>query len=226
LTVRGSSGASASVVVVGVLAERLPLGDVIVAWSDLGPLLSGPAAARDEQVMVKAAPGVSPTRSREVLDEVLADQPTVVVSTSAAWRAQITDSVNQIIAIVAGLLAFAVVIALIGVVNTLSLSVFERTRESAIGRALGLTRGQLRLMLLVEALLMAAVGAVVGVAYGALYGWATSSVVFAGIDPLVSFPVGNLLAYIGIAVLAGAAASVWPARHAARASIVAAMVET
>jgi putative ABC transport system permease protein len=226
LTVRGSSGVGASLVVIGVLAEPLRLGDVIVAWSDLGPLLSGPAAVRDEQVMVRAAPGVSPTRSREVLEEVLADQPTVVVSASAAWRAQITDSVNQIIAIVAGLLAFAVVIALIGIVNTLSLSVFERTRESAIGRALGLTRGQLRLMLLVEALLMAVVGAVVGVAYGVLYGWATTSVVFTGIEPLLSFPVGNLLAYIGIAVLAGAAASVWPARHAARASIVAAMVET
>jgi putative ABC transport system permease protein len=226
MTVRGSSGAGASFVVVGVLAQPLPVGDVIVAGSDFAPLPNAARAARDEQVLVKAAPGVPPTRSREVLEEVLADQPTVVVSTSAAWRAQITDSVNQIIAIVAGLLAFAVVIALIGIVNTLSLSVFERTRESAIGRALGLTRGQLRLTLLVEALLMAAVGAVVGVAYGVLYGWATASVIFIGVEPLLALPVGSLLAYVGIAVMAGAAAAVLPARHAARASIVAAMAET
>jgi len=227
ITVRGSSGTSVTLRVVGVSKRPLPLGDVLVAWADIQPLRSGTGIAeRDDRVMVRAADGVPPDRSRDALDEVLADQPAVTVGTSAGWRAQVTDAVNQLIALVAGLLAIAVVIALIGLVNTLSLSVFERTRESAIGRALGLTRGQLRLMLLAEALLMAAVGAVVGIGYGVLYGWATSSVIFLGVAPLLSIPVLNLLGYLGVAVAAGALAAVLPARHAARASIVEAMADT
>jgi putative ABC transport system permease protein len=81
-------------------------------------------------------------------------------------------------------------------------------------------------MLLAEALLMAAVGAVVGIGYGVVYGWATASVVFIDIEPDLVVPVGSMLTYLGVAVLAGALAAVLPARRAGRASIVAAMAET
>jgi putative ABC transport system permease protein len=110
--------------------------------------------------------------------------------------------------------------------NTLSLSVVERTRESATIRAIGLTRGQLRAMLLTEALLMGVVGALVGVGFGLLYGWATTRVLFTGFAAIVTVPVGQLLGYVALAAVAAVLAAVLPARKAARASIVAAMAES
>jgi len=148
------------------------------------------------------------------------------VGSIADWRAQITGQVNAIIGVVAGLLAVALLIALVGILNTLSLSVFERTRESATLRALGLTRGQLRATLLAEALLMGVVGALVGGGFGLLYGWATTRVLFSGFAAVMTVPVGRLLLYLGVATVAAAVAAVLPARRAARASVVAAMAET
>ncbi len=116
-----------------------------------------------------------------------------------------------------GLLAVAVLIAFIGVANTLSLSVVERTRESALLRALGLTRGQLRGMLAVEGALIAGVGALVGVVLGVGYGWASTVVLLGEVgDVRLDLPWGSLLAVLGIAVLAGLLASVLPGRRAAR----------
>jgi putative ABC transport system permease protein len=169
---------------------------------------------------------VTPAVSRSAVESVTDDYPLVEVGSLADWRAQITSSVDTVIALVAGLLAIAVIIALIGIMNTLSLSVVERTRESATIRALGLTRGQLRAMLLVEALLMGLVGALVGVGFGLLYGWATTRVMFTGFAAVVTVPVGQLLGYVAVAAAAAVLAAVLPARKAARASIVAAMGET
>jgi putative ABC transport system permease protein len=103
--------------------------------------------------------------------------------------------------------------------------VFERTRESAMTRALGLTRGQLRATLLAEALLMGVVGAIVGVGFGVLYGWATTRVMFAGFAAVVTIPVSQLLAYLGVATPAAVIGAVLPAQKAARTSIVAAMAD-
>jgi len=147
------------------------------------------------------------------------------VESLADWREKITGAVDRIIAVVAGLLAFAILIALIGIVNTLSLSVFERTPESAVVRALGLTRGQLRGTLLVEALLMAVVGAVVGVPFGVLYGWITTGVMFKDNTLVMHVPVGQLAGYIAVAALAGVAAAVLPAGRAAKTSVVSAMAD-
>jgi putative ABC transport system permease protein len=217
------AGHSGTFTVVALATGQSQTGDALVTWGDFATLhpVSG-----DDMVMVKAARGVPPAASRAAVEAVTGDYPLVDVLSTADWRAQITSAVDQLIAVIAALLACAILIALIGIMNTLSLSVFERTRESAVTRALGLTRAQLRATLLVEALLMAAVGALVGVGFGLLYGWATSRVMFAGIAAAVTVPVTQLLLYVAIAALAGVVAAVLPARRAARASIVAAMAET
>ena len=141
------------------------------------------------------------------------------LSGAAIERAAFNQVIDVLLLVVTGLLAVAVLIALVGVANTLSLSVLERTRESALLRALGLTRGQLRGMLALEAVLIAGVAALLGIALGVLYGWlgAQSALgAFATVTPDVPWlQLGSVLA---VAVIAGLLASVLPARRAARLS--------
>ncbi len=218
-----ASQGSGSFTVVGLATGRSEIGDAVVTWHDFGRLHT---STNDDLVMVKAANGTGPAASRTAVESVTDDYPLVSILSIADWRAQITSAVDQLIAVIAALLAFAILIALIGIMNTLSLSVVERTRESALVRALGLTRGQLRATLLVEALLMGAVGALTGVGFGLLYGWVTTRTMFSGFAAVVTIPVGQLLLYVGIAALAAVLAAVLPARRAARASVVSAMAET
>ncbi|KHL00500.1 FtsX-like permease family protein [Sinomonas humi] len=144
------------------------------------------------------------------------------VSGAAIEKATFTQVIDTLLLVVTGLLAVAVLIALIGVANTLSLSVLERTRENSLLRALGLTRGQLRGMLALEAVLVAGVAAVIGTALGILYGWlgAQSALgTFATVTAVI--PWAQVVAVIVVAAAAGLGASVLPARRAARLSPVA-----
>jgi putative ABC transport system permease protein len=217
-----SDGHSARLTVVALATGRSQTGDAVLWWDDFTAL--HPSTV-DNMVMVRAADGMKPADSRAAVESVTDAYPLVDVSSVAEWRSQITSQVDTLIGLVAALLAIAIVIALIGIMNTLSLSVVERTRESATIRAIGLTRGQLRAMLLTEALLMGVVGALVGVGFGLLYGWATTRVLFSGFAAIVTVPVGQLLGYVALAAVAAVLAAVLPARKAARASIVAAMAE-
>ncbi|MFZ3454510.1 FtsX-like permease family protein [Arthrobacter sp. 7Tela_A1] len=141
---------------------------------------------------------------------------------SVIERAAYEQVIDVLLMVVTGLLGVAVVIALVGVANTLSLSVLERTRESSLLRALGLTRRQLRGMLALEAVLIAGVAALFGLGLGAVYGWlgAQSALgAFADVAPVL--PWAQLGGVLAVAVAAGLAASLLPARRAARLSPVA-----
>jgi putative ABC transport system permease protein len=146
------------------------------------------------------------------------------ISGAAVERALYQRTIDVMLAVVVGLLAVAVVIALIGVTNTLSLSVIERRRESATLRALGLTRRQLRSSMAVEGALIAGVGAVVGVLLGLAYGWLGSASVLASLsDVQLRVPWRDLAAVLLVALVAGVLASVLPGRSAARTPPVAAL---
>lgn len=149
---------------------------------------------------------------------------TPYVDGPAAQREVFEQVINTLLAIVVGLLAVAVVIALIGVANTLSLSVIERRRESALLRAMGLTRGQLRGMLAVEGLFLALAGVLIGAVLGLLYGWAGTAVLLGPSGELaLAVPWGYLAAIVVVALVAGLGASVLPARSAVRTPPVAAL---
>jgi putative ABC transport system permease protein len=197
--------------------------DALLSWDQLAEL-AGPVG--DTTVMAKAAPGVSPVASRAALDAVSDTYPLVRVSSLAEAATDIANAVNGLIALLAGLMGTTILIALFGVANTLSLSVVERTRESATVRALGVTRGQLRATLLVEAMLMAVVGALVGIAFGVLYGQLLMRRLFGEFDPLVVIPWTWVAGLVALAAVAGALAAVLPARRASRGSIVAALADT
>jgi putative ABC transport system permease protein len=142
---------------------------------------------------------------------------TVGVAGIVVERSAYLKIVDTILAIVVGLLSVAVLIALIGVANTLSLSVMDRTRENAVLRAIGLSKAQLRATLAVEGMVIAGVGAVLGVVLGLLYGWAgaTTALSALGRVPLV-VPWTEILVVLGVALVAGLVASVLPARAAVR----------
>ncbi|MEZ0166882.1 FtsX-like permease family protein [Kineococcus sp. LSe6-4] len=159
----------------------------------------------------------------EALARVL---PASEVSGIASVRGSLDEVLTTMLLVVTGLLAVAVLIALIGVGNTLALSVVERRQESGLLRALGLTRRQLRALLAWEALLVAGVAAVLGVALGTGYGLAgTTSVLVRETPVQLTVPWLQVAGIVVVAAAAGVLASVLPARRAARTPPVAAIAD-
>jgi putative ABC transport system permease protein len=159
----------------------------------------------------------------DVIEAVKESLPTVKdlsVSGGLAERSSYTKIFDVLLMVGIGLLGVSVLIALVGVGNTLSLSVLERTRENALLRAMGLTRRQLRGMLAIESLLMALVAAGLGIALGLIYGWTGTAALMAGRTATGSvqyaLPVGMLVTIALVAAVAGLLASVLPARRAAK----------
>ncbi|MGY1841383.1 MULTISPECIES: FtsX-like permease family protein [unclassified Modestobacter] len=150
--------------------------------------------------------------------------PTAWVTGLASERAAIDQVVDVLLLVVTGLLGVAVLIALIGVGNTLALSVVERRQESGLLRALGLTRRQLRALLAWEAVLVAGVAAVIGVLVGGAFGAAGAASALGEVgEVVVSVPWLQVAAIVVVATVAGLLASVLPARRAARTPPVAAI---
>lgn len=199
-----------------VVASDIPgSGAIVVTAAALGGL--APAAP---------AGGIWASADRAHAGEIVADLNKIVaahqdlsLAGSVQQSAGLTELLDTLLGVATALLAVAVAIALIGVGNTLGLSVLERTRESALLRALGLQRAQLRLMLAVEAVLLALVGALVGIAAGVLFGLIGTAALVRemGRDTMiVQVSLGQTAAVVAIAVIAGAAASVLPGRRAAK----------
>lgn len=146
-----------------------------------------------------------------------------IVEPEGAWvtggapaRAQLTTMLDVLVLITTALLGVAVVIAVVGIANTLALSVLERTRENALLRAMGLTRSQLRGMLTVEGVLLAVVSALLGIALGVTYAWfGVQTLMPDGTDAVLAFPLTRLGVILAVALGAGLLASVLPARRAA-----------
>jgi putative ABC transport system permease protein len=131
---------------------------------------------------------------------------------AAAQRAPI----DKLLTLIYALLGLALVIAVLGIVNTLALSVIERTREVGLLRAIGLSRAQLRRMVRLEAVAIAVLGAVLGVGLGVLFGVALmTSLKDQGLD-VTAVPVGQLAGFVAASGLVGVLAAVLPARRAAR----------
>jgi putative ABC transport system permease protein len=194
---------------------------------DAGPLFSGYVASResllaagakdlDQQVLIKLAPGANPDQVRADLDAALADYPIVRLQDQTEFKDQIRSQINQLLAIIYALLGLAVIIAILGIVNTLALSVAERTREIGLLRAVGATRPQIRQMIRRESLLIAVFGALLGVAVGVTFGVLLQRVLAdAGITEL-GIPWALLVVVLVVAAIVGVIAAVWPARRAAK----------
>jgi putative ABC transport system permease protein len=153
----------------------------------------------------------------------LAPYGNVQVQTRSQFEQAQVSSVNQLLGLVYALLALAVLIALIGIVNTLMLSVLERTREIGLLRAVGMRRPQVRAMIRSESVILATFGAVIGIVIGTLMGLAlVSSLRQQGITE-TSVPWVRLVEFLILAAVLGLIAASWPARRAARLDVLAAI---
>ena len=177
----------------------------------------------DFVVLATARPDVAPAAARDAVERVTEEFPNVEVRDQAEFKQQQEDQVNQILGLITALLLLSIIIALFGIVNTLALSIFERTRELGLLRAVGMSRRQVRSMIRGESVIIAVMGAVLGLAVGVLFGFAVVNALGdEGIGAVV-IPFGQLLTYVILAGIAGVIAAVFPARRAARLDVLAAI---
>ncbi len=173
-------------------------------------------------VLVRMTNG-STAATTAALTSALATYPNAKVQTRAEFEKTQQAQVNQALGLVYALLALAIVIALIGIVNTLILSVFERTHEIGLLRAVGMRRRQVKAMIRTEAVILSIFGAIIGVVIGTGLGYAlSSSLKQQGITDIV-VPYSSLVVFLVIAALLGLGAASWPARRAAKLDVLAAI---
>jgi putative ABC transport system permease protein len=149
-----------------------------------------------------------------------------MVSDGNQLRQEMEGQLDQLLSIITVFLGLSLLIAVLGITNTLALSVHERTRELGLLRAVGMTRRQLRRMVRWEAVIIAVFGGLLGVGIGVLFGLAAIAAIPETFVDVVSVPNLRLLGYLGIAALFGMLAAVFPARRASRLDVLDAISHT
>ena len=177
----------------------------------------------DVILFVTGVEGADPVQLFDQVSAALADYPNLSVQDQAQYKQFIEDQVNQFLGLIYALLALAIIIAIFGIVNTLALSIFERTREIGLLRAVGLSARQSRRMVRWEAVIVALIGGLLGVVLGLILG-----VVAASATPdldVVSIPWVRIVIFFVLAGLAGVLAAIWPARRAAKLDVLRAIAQ-
>ena len=211
VTVTGSGGAQELTVL------ELALGYAMAVHVDDLHALGGEDVVAGA-VLVRLADDADVPASMAAIRDT-ADEDQLMVSGAATERAVVTQVLDVLVLVTTALLGVAVLIAVVGIANTLSLSVVERHREHALLRGLGLTRGQMRTMLLTEGVLLAVVSTLIGLGLGLGYAALGVQTVLPEDTPVaLAVPWTQVGAIVGVAVLAGVLASVLPARRATRVS--------
>ncbi|GGV64735.1 MULTISPECIES: ABC transporter permease [Streptomyces] len=179
--------------------------------------------AADAALYVNAAPGTSTGQLRAALDKALAPYPAVQVRDQADYKELVHEQIAVLLYLVYALLGLAIVIAVLGVVNTLALSVVERTREIGLLRAIGLARRQLRRMVRLESVVIAVFGAVLGLALGLVWGVCAQRVLALQGVTALAIPWGTVVAVMAGSAVVGVVAAVVPAARASRLNVLAAI---
>jgi putative ABC transport system permease protein len=193
-----------------------PFGAITMSAATFDKLYTPP---QDQFVFFNVDGGVSKANDAK-LDRVLDGFPNAKVQDRDEFKKNQASFLGNILNILYVLLALSVIVSLFGIVNTLVLTIFERTRELGMLRAVGMTRWQVRWMIALESVVTALIGAVIGIALGIIL----SVLLIVRVDFLVlSWPVVSLFVFALVAVLAGLVAAIFPAQRAARLNVLQAL---
>jgi putative ABC transport system permease protein len=172
-------------------------------------------------VLLRTTPGTPPLNAQ--LNRVLEPYANVSSKTRAQFESDQKHAINQQLGLIYVLLALAIVVALIGIVNTLMLSVFERTHEIGLLRAVGMKRRQVRAMIRSESVIVAVFGALVGIVIGTGLGIALVAALRNSGVTALSVPLASLIGFLVLSAVLGLCAATWPARRAARLDVLTAI---
>jgi putative ABC transport system permease protein len=199
--------------VAGIYEEQGPSSGYVVS---LDTFNANVAEHVDNYLAVNNAPGVSTEEARSAIESVLDKYPNASVKTQEEFKGAMANQIDKMLNLVYVLLFMALAIALFGIANTLALSVFERTREIGLLRAVGMSRKQLRQSVRWESVLIALLGTTLGMGIGLGFGYAmVQAMKDKGVGTL-DVPTTQLFVIVGLAAVAAVAAAAFPARRAGR----------
>ncbi len=216
------NGASTKLPVKAIFKDNSVTGNWIVSLTTLAAT-SSTVQPRDQFVAAKLKNGADPVTARAAIDKLTVSYPQVRIEDQGQFRKRQVGQVNNLQLIIFGMLALSVIIALFGIINTLALSVFERTRELGLLRAVGMGRRQLRRIIRWEAVIVAVFGGLLGIVIGTPLGAAISSAMPKSFISTVSVPWPTLIVMLVLAMVAGLVAAVFPAWRAGRMNVLAAI---
>ncbi|MFL6164045.1 MAG: ABC transporter permease [Jatrophihabitantaceae bacterium] len=212
---RTLDGTPAQLTVTGIYQPNPLLGNWLTSGDYFRQVTPAPQL-RDEVVLVKARPGTDLTTLRNGLEQATDPYLVVKVQNKAEFKGDRAKAINQLLSILYALLALAIVIAVLGIINTLALSVVERRREIGMLRAVGMLRAQLRRTIYLESSLIALFGAILGVGLGLTFGALFVRTLRNEGLGRIAIPFGQSALMLGLAALVGVLAALWPAARAAR----------
>lgn len=215
-SLRYLDGSTGRLTVSGVYSDNQLIGDYL-APASIGKHFT---TRQDTVVLVRIAAGAS---NRGAIENALKPFPTAELKTRKQFVGDVSKQIDQVLTIVNTLLVLSIVIAVLGIVNTLALSVLERTRELGLLRAVGLSRRQVKRMVRVEAIVIALFGGLIGLVVGTGFGALLQhSLAGQGLSVL-SIPGGQLVLFLVLSGIAGVLAAWLPARRASRLNVLAAI---
>lgn len=216
LRIKFAAAGSQSLTVGAIYDNSFLIGDYIIdlsAWTEYF------ASEDDAVISAKLTPGIDEDAGAAALEPLEATFPQLDFETNAAFQDRVEGQLDSFLIIINVFLGLAIIIALLGISNTMALSVLERTREIGLMRAIGMTRRQTRSLIRLEAGVVSVFGAVLGVLVGLAFGWMAVLAIPSDFIDRLSIPIPTLVAYVAIAALAGLVSASLPARRASRLNI-------
>ncbi|GHH87289.1 ABC transporter permease [Streptomyces capitiformicae] len=202
--------------VAGVYEGNELLRGILLDNATLTERLPATADPADMQVMVKTSAGASDA-TKDRLEKALGDNPAIRVQDRQDISNEIASMFTLMLNMLYGLLAMAVIVAVLGVINTLAMSVFERSQEIGMLRAIGLDRRGIKRMVRLESLVISLFGGVLGIGLGVFFGWAAGELLAAHMPTYeLVLPWARMALFLLLAATVGILAALWPARRAAK----------